>query len=308
MAFELAFDDERLEKALWALADDADPMPGLECIAGSETAHQRELAAAVLGRGGRLRLDRLRELTAEQPYRPERWLLLGAGLSAAAWDARGTARAEDVSDHAIRAQQELVAEARHALRQAAGLDRDDPVAWSELTGVVIGAPQHRSEPADVFARAGRDLFRAHSRRLTGLSRRWYGNQDKVLAFARARVERRPDGDPLHALIALAHIEGYVDGLTRGTVIGRFWRAWRYFDDATVQKETDAASGRLLAGDDEHPWAMAAHQVFAALYHQAHRPDRARPHLDRSGTRAAEWPWRYFGEPEQLFQAAKAQSN
>jgi hypothetical protein len=318
VAFDLAFSafpdlsDCPLEKALWALADDADPAPALELIAGAEDAHRREHAVSVLGAAGEHRLDQLRDLAHQQAYRPERWLLLGASLAAAAWAARGTARAERTTDRQIQDQQALVAEARGALRQAAALDRDDPVPWSELAGVVLGAPLHRSEPADVFKKAavlGPDLFRLHTRRLTGLTRKWYGNQTQVLAFARTRVADRPDGDPLLSLIALAHIEGYVDGLLRGNVIGRFWRAWRYFADPAVRRETDAAADRLLAGADagafaDHPWSMTAHQTFAALYHQAGEPGRARAHLELGGARPAVWPWRYFGDHEEQFTAAR----
>lgn len=311
MGFDLAFSDETLEKALWLLVDDGDPAPALELAAPGGDVHRRELAVSVLGAGGRLRLDQLRELARRQAYRPERWLLLGASLAAAAWVARGTAPAERADDRRIRAQQALVAEARGALRRAAALDRDDPVPWSELAGVVLGAPLYPGEPAEAFQRTvvlgSDDLYRAHTRHLIGLSRKWYGNQEHVLAFARARSAGRPDGHPLLALIALAHLEGYVDGLLRGGVLGRLWRAWRYFADPGVRRETDAAADRLLAGAAEfaaHPWAMSAHQAFAALYHRAGEPGRLRDHLLHGGDRPAVWPWRYFGDHEKVFAAAR----
>ncbi|WP_433216697.1 hypothetical protein ACQP00_08275 [Dactylosporangium sp. CS-047395] len=314
MGFDRAFSDEPLEKALWALADDGDPSAALELIAATDDPVHREHAVAILGGGGALRVEVLREVAAQQAYRPERWLLLGASLAAAAWSVREDNHAKPVvTERLVQEQQALVAEARSALRQAAALSRDDPVPWSELSGAVVCAPLHRTEAADTFKRAcilAPDLYGAHTRHLTGLTRRWYGSQDKVIAFARTRTEQRPDGHPLHALVALAHIEGYVDGLLRGTVVGRFWRAWRYFADSTVRRETDAAAERLLAGYDDfvdHPWTMSAHQAFAALYHQAGEPDRAKVHLELGGERAAVWPWRYFGEPEELFAAARTAS-
>ncbi|MFI5907377.1 hypothetical protein [Dactylosporangium sp. NPDC051541] len=311
MAFDRAFRDEYLEKALSALADDGDPTPALDLIAGTDDADRREHAVAVLGPGGVARIEQLRELATRQAYRPERWLLLGAALSAAAWAVREDNHATPVvTERLVQQQQALVAEARTALRQAAALSRDDPVPWSELTGAVICAPQHRTEPADVFKRArvlAPDLYAAHTRHLTGLTRRWYGSQDKVFAFARTRTADRPAGHPLHALIALAHIEGYVAGLLRGTVVGRFWRAWRYFADSKVRRETDTAADLLLSGHDEyatHPWTMTAHQAFAALYHQAGDTGRARTHLELSGEHAATWPWRYFGDPGDQFATAR----
>ncbi|MEU7874189.1 hypothetical protein [Dactylosporangium sp. NPDC049140] len=313
MVFDRAFSDETLEKALSALADDADPTAALELIVTTEDTATREHAVAILGAAGVTRIERLRELTAQQPYLPERWLLLGAALSAAAWAVRENNHAKPVvTERLVQEQQVLVAGARSALRQAAALSRDDPVPWSELAGAVVCAPLHRTEVADVFKRAcvlDSDLYAAHTRHLTGLTHRWYGNQDKVIAFALVRTAERPDGHPLHALVALAHIEGYVDGLLHGTVVGRFWRAWRYFADSKIRRETDTAADRLLAGHAEfatHPWTMHAHQAFAALYHQANEPGRARTHLELGGDRAAIWPWRYFGDPErQLATARKA---
>ncbi|GAA3299512.1 hypothetical protein Dvina_09030 [Dactylosporangium vinaceum] len=312
VGFDRAFTDEYLEKAQWALADDGDPTPALDLIAGTEDADRREHAVAVLGPAGALRIELLRGMAARQAYRPERWLLLGASLSAAAWAVREDNHATPVAtERLVQEQQALVAEARTALRQAAALSRDDPVPWSELTGAVICAPQHRTETADVFKRAcvlAPDLYAAHTRHLTALTHRWYGTQDKVLAFARTRTADRPDGHPLHALVALAHLEGYVDGLLRGTVVGRFWRAWRYFADSTVRRETDTAAARLLAGHAAyatHPWTIPAHQAFAALYHQAGDPAAARPHLALSGRHPTTWPWRYFGDPETQFTTARA---
>ncbi|MER7281419.1 hypothetical protein ABT369_43985 [Dactylosporangium sp. NPDC000244] len=310
MAFDQAFFDEPLEKAHWALADDADPTPALELIADTDDPAHREHVVAILGAAGTQRLDRLRELAAQQAYRPERWLLLGAALSAAAWAAReDNHTGPRATDRLIQEQQVLVAEARTALRQAAALSREDPVPWSELAGAVVCAPLHRTEVADAFKRAcvlQSDLYAAHTRHLTGLTRRWYGSQDKVIAFAQTRSAERPDGHPLHALVALAHIEGYVDGMLRGNVVGRFWRAWRYFADTKVRRETDAAADRLVAGYDDfatHPWTMSAHQAFAALYHQAGEPERLRTHLELGGDRPAIWPWRYFGDPEEQFRRA-----
>jgi hypothetical protein len=235
----------------------------------------------------------------------------GRGRAGSAWRVAWTGRAGRGVDTQVRRQQALVAEARSALRRAAALDRDDPVPWSELAGVVFAAPRHVTEAADAFRRAAilaPDLYLAHARHLLGLTRRWHGSPALVMAFAQVRAAGRPDGHPLLALVALAHIEGYVDGLLRGGVLGRCWRAWRYFADPEVRRETDAAADRLLAGAGDygsHPWAGAAHQAFAALYQRAGVPGRARAHLELGGDRAVVWPWRYFGEPERLFAAAQA---
>lgn len=303
---DLAWSDGSLDEALAALRS-ADPTPALDLVT-AVTGPSRERAVAVLAGVGRHHLPLLRELAGAQSYRPERWLLLGSSLAAAAWAARGSATTELTSDARFREQRTLTAEARGTLRRAAALDRTDPVPWSELTGVALGVPSHASELADAFGKAVAlepSLYRAYTRRLTGLTRKWYGTQADTLTFARTHSAGRPDGDPLHALIPLAHIEGYVDSLMRGNAITRVWRVLRYFSDKRLRAEVDAASARLLAGPSGHPWSMAAHQAFAALYHEASDPEHAKPHLERGGTRPARWPWGYFGDPAEVFTAARA---
>jgi hypothetical protein len=81
----------------------------------------------------------------------------------------------------------------------------------------------------------------------------------------------------------------------------------YLSKKEVRTEVDAASDRLLAGADQyadHPWSMAAHQVFAALYQDIPAHERARPHLERGGPRPMPWPWGYFGDEVEKFAAAR----
>jgi hypothetical protein len=41
-----------------------------------------------------------------------------------------------------------------------------------------------------------------------------------------------------------------------------------------------------------------------VYHHAQDELRSAPHLRRSGTRPAHWPWAYFGDPAAEFAAAR----
>lgn len=204
----------------------------------------------------------------------------------------------------------LTTQARAALRRATDLAPDDPVPWSLLLTCAHGVPESEGEHEALFARATRnhpDLFGANCTQLGNLTRKWYGSQRQVLDFARERTRALPDGHPLLALTAYAHIEGYLDGFMRGNVIGRTWRAIRYFRDKDVRAEIDAASDRLLTGADafaDHPRSIAAHQAFAMLYHRAEDELRSAPHLMRSGMRPARWPWAYFGDHRTEFADAR----
>jgi hypothetical protein len=204
----------------------------------------------------------------------------------------------------------LAEQGRKALRRAAELAPEDPVPWSVLLHCVSGSTDDPGELDEIFARVqelGPDLYSANQVRLGALTRKWYGSQEQALAFARERTQDLPPGHPLLALVASVHIEGMIDGGMRGNVIGRIWRTMRYLSKKEVRAEVDAASDRLLAGADQyadHPWSMAAHQVFAALYQDIPAHERARPHLERGGPRPMPWPWGYFGDEVEKFAAAR----
>lgn len=306
----LAWSDSRLETALPALVR-RDVRPALALLAATrEDADRRELYVDVLGGAGQHLLADLRAVADERPDDPDRWLLLGSSLSEASWTARGAAVIEHTSDEQIHGMVNLAQQGRKALRRSADLAPKDPVPWSVLLHCASGSTDDPGELDRIFARVqelGPDLYSANQVRLGTLTRKWYGSQEQALVFARELTHDLPPGHPLLALIASVHIEGMIDGGMRGNVIGRIWRTMRYLSKKEVRAEVDAASDRLLAGADQyadHPWSMAAHQVFAALYQDIPAHDRARPHLERGGPRPMPWPWGYFGDEVETLAAAR----
>ncbi|HLL69461.1 MAG TPA: hypothetical protein VK453_27645 [Micromonosporaceae bacterium] len=305
----LAWSDQRLEVAMSALARH-DPRPALAVLAATRSDyHRRALCVDVLGHVGQHLLPELRTLVEESNDDPDRWLLLGAALSAAGATARGADVIERTSDEQIDGMQRLTAQGSKALRRAARLAPQDPVPWAELQHCVMGSSD-RGELDEVFSRVDRlapDLYPANVIRLMTLTRKWYGSQEETLAFARARTVDLPPGHPLLALVPLAQIEGLVDLMMRGNAVTRVWRYMRFSTNKTVLAEVDAASHRLLADGATyraHPAFMQAHQAFASYYHQVTEPRRARPHLECGGPRPAAMPWGYFGDAVEEFQAAR----
>lgn len=306
----LAWSDPQLDTAVRALAR-RDPQPALDVLAATrDDADRRELAVEVLAVAGQHALADLQTFAEERTADADRWLLLGGSFAAAAWTARGADVAERTSLDQFEGLASFAEQSRAALHHATELAPQDPVPWSELLRCAVGALDHDGELDEIFAQVqklGPDLYAANQARLGGLTRKWYGSQEQALAFARQRTERLPAGHPLLALVAAAHIEGLLDGLMRGTVIGRMWRHLRYLANTQVRAEVDGASDRLLGGGDRydsHPRTMAAHQMFAAFYRQADDTERARPHLERGGCRPMPWPWGYFGEYAEEFAAAR----
>lgn len=287
-----------------------DLTPAFDLLAATRAQpHRRALAVEVLGAAGTAVLPALRAAVRERPDDVNRLLVLGSAQSSAAWVARGAAYAEHTSDDQFRGLVDLTRQARSTLRRAAEADPDDPAPWCAMMPGALGAPEHDDEAAKVFAEAESrvpDVFGVVHRRLQTLAEKWYGSHDEMFAFARARTEALPDGHPLWSLVPVAHIEVHIANLSNGNLLKRFWRAMTYLGKARA--EVNAASDRLLAGPDDEPNSLAAHQMFAVFYHEAdHDDDQARfaAHLARSGDRAARWPWGYFGEPDVLFTAARA---
>lgn len=305
----LAFSDPALEAAMWALVGGA-PQAALDLFALTHAdPDRRELHTEVLGQAGQRQLGELRRLADRDPADPDRWLLLGSALAHAAWSARGADVAENTTDAQIHGLITFTGQAREALAKVRKLAPADAVPWSVLLDCAQGVPEQDGEHEELFNRAVERhplLYGAHATRLGTLTRKWYGSQREVLEFARTRTAPLPDGHPLHALTAHAHIEGYLDGAMRGNFIGRTWRLSRYFRNAEIRREVDAGSDRLLASDAYagHPRFIVAHQAFAMVYHHAQDEGRSAPHLERSGTRPARWPWAYFGDHREEFANAR----
>jgi hypothetical protein len=306
---DLAWSDPALEVALWALVR-GETQPALDLLAATQAElDRRELYVEVLGEAGQKRLADLRQLVNRDSDDVDRWLLYGSAIVNAAWTARGADVAERTTAAQFGGFIELTEQARAALRQAATLAPGDHVVWSSLMHCAHAIPAHDREQREFFAKATRDgqlLYGAHVSMLSSLTRKWYGSQQHVLEFARERTATLPDGHPLHALTAYAHIEGYLDGTMRGSRLARIWRLMRYFNHKVVRAEIAAGSDRLLASDAyaAHPRFIAAHQAYAMVFHHAEDERRSAPHLMRSGTRPAYWPWAYFGEPAEEFAKAK----
>lgn len=306
---DYAWSDPGLETAVWPMIR-GEVQPGLDLL-GSCRAEpdRREIAVQVLGSASQRRLPAVRALVDRDPGDADRWLLYGSALANAAFTVRGADTAEHTTETQFMGMAAFLAQAREALDRASTLAPDDHAAHCLLLQCAIAMADHDGEHQKIFAtiveRHPQSYF-GHTLMLTALTRKWYGSQRQVREFARDRTAAVPDGHPLLALTAYAHIEGYLDGAMRGGRVGKVWRLMRYFKDTTVLAELHAGSDRLLASPAYagHPQFIAANQAYAMVFHRAEDEARSAPHLMRSGTRPARWPWLYFGDHHAEFNAAR----
>jgi hypothetical protein len=255
-------------------------------------------------------LQELQDRQARQPDDPDLWLLTGAAQTEAGYRARGYAIASYTSDEKVRGMATQMSRAGVSLRRAAQLLPDDPapaVIRMTCAQVAGGRGQLHEAWQEVVARGGEEIYEANRVRLVSLTRKWYGSMDDCFAFARDRTRELPDGHPLLAMIALAHVESYLDRRMAGSTPARLLAYYSYLRRPAVRAELNAASKRLLAGAAGfagHPALPEAHQAFACAYHFGGAHRRARPHLERGGAAAA-FPWRYFGDAQEVFNRARA---
>jgi hypothetical protein len=306
---DFAWSDPGLETAVWAMIR-GEVQPGLDLLAACRPeVDRREIVIQVLGAASQRQLTALRELVDRDPGDADRWLLYSGALANAAFTARGAATADHTSEAQFLGMADLLEQARDALARASGLAPHDHVPYCLLLQCAIAMADHEGEHQEIFAKILERhpwSYFGHTLMLTALTRKWYGSQRQVREFARERTATVPDGHPLLALTAHAHIEGYLDGAMRGGRLGKVWRLLRYFKDRTVLAELQTGSARLLASPTfaGHPQFIAANQAYAMVFHHAEDAIRSAPHLLRSGNRPARWPWLYFGDPHAEFAAAR----
>ncbi|MFS8101314.1 hypothetical protein LFM09_29730 [Lentzea alba] len=299
-------DDELMDTAVALVSGDLDRALGL-IAATRDQPHRRELVLDVLGGAGNVVLPQLLDAEEEQPGNVHLLLLLGSAQSVAGWQERGSAGADQTGADQWAGLRKFSARAHRNLQFAAELDPDDFAPWALMMSMAVAMPTHRREAAEVYEEVTKrvpDLYGAAFRRLHAACQKWYGSHDEMFGFARGTVEGLPDGHPLLALIPAAHIEMHLYLTWKSSFVVRVWEAFTRSHLKKQRAEVDAASDRLLAGTDDHPRSLRAHQVFAMYYFDVGADDRLARHLARSGERASGWPWGYLGDPQEQLERAR----
>ncbi|MEV4318128.1 hypothetical protein [Actinocrispum sp. NPDC049592] len=307
----LAWRDDDLEQAAAALVG-GEVRPAYELLRSTHDPDRRDLRADVLGDVGKELHETISAFADERERDSSAQLLKGSALRSAAWAVRRRAVAKRASDEDRGRLFFLAACAMDALATAGRLAPDDGVPWSQHISAIHVVAREVSNVDDFHRRMAErspDLYAGTVSWLSAQSGRWHGSTDRLVAFARERTSALPDGHPLLALIPHGRLEGWLDTMLKANIVVRIRDFYRngYFKRPAVKSEVDTASDRILSGDGafrEHPWAMTAHQTFAAYYAHASDSVRLRSHLELSGPRAALQPWSFFGDPTKEFAEAR----
>jgi hypothetical protein len=244
-------------------------------------------------------LDELRERARTLRAGPEAAdarALLARALVVAAWDRRGPGWAADVPDDVWKPFRVLLEEADEAAYDA--LERSGDHAGAAASRMVsalgLGLPRdewwHRFE---VARRAKPTLWPAHASMLSALCAKWYGNDELMWDFARRTVAQAPAGDPVVAVLPIAHLEQLLSYSRAQTPDA----ARRWANDLRTGADDLAAAGARWAGagtPPPHPMAYQSHQLFGYALTMAGDKPRARSHYTAGSRRLGGLPWDFVG--------------
>ena len=230
----------------------------------------------------------------EKDGRAAALLISGARHVNWGWEARTSALAKDVGQEQWRTFHERLHVGEEHLLQAAELRPDWVTPWRRLLtsarGMSLGPTVSEVRLRAALRREPLDLH-VHLEWLSQLQPRWGGEPGQALQFARDALSRTPQGHPLGCVIAMAHIEEWVEVEGSGVLV------------------TDEIRGELRAAAEHsilHPayvrgpgW-QGDFNMFAmalSLAGEQHTVRRVFQELDGAYTR---WPWTYFEEPKKQF--------
>ncbi|SPL88642.1 unnamed protein product [[Actinomadura] parvosata subsp. kistnae] len=265
--------------------------PGLELIRQARGDHElRALRVQQLAVAGAAHTEAIRRVGDGDA---DGLLWLGAALIEQAWAIRGGSYAAYVSDDRFTRFWEVLSSAADPLRQAAEALPDDPVPWDRLQRHAIGMQSGRAELDRLWAElTARDshLYLGHYGRVQALCAKWYGSDQEVLAFARKTTASARPGDPVTAMVPLAHFE-VVWSRINETEQPAQEVLEAYFGSSDVIDALVEAADKWQDGSQPHPRALDAQHLFGAAFYFGGHPTRAQRLLAGAGRRMPEiLPW------------------
>lgn len=209
-----------------------------------------------------------------------------------AWDARGSGRAKTVKEDAWPVFHRRLVVGDADLARAAELDPDDPAPhafsiWAAM-GLSLGQQEVRRRYDQAAKREPFHTGAAYAM-IQATARKWGGSHEAMFAFARDLSGRAPEGHSAHKVIALAHIEAWLDRSAE--------KQRTYFSQPAVKDEVRAAAARSIrspryqVADSVLQWSDR--NAFAFCFRQMGDWDAQLAQMEIIGTRITQAPWQYL---------------
>ncbi|MFG3249371.1 hypothetical protein [Streptomyces sp. NPDC048187] len=235
-----------------------------------------------------------RAVAEDAEHRATALLISGARHVAWGWEARTTARAANVTREQWRVFRERLETAEEHLLRAAELRPDWITPWRRLLtsarGMSLGDDVKRARREAALRRDPLDL-ETHVEWVSQLQPRWGGRPGQAMTYARKVFTRAPEGHRLGCVVAMAHIEDWVESDSPSCL-----------DLPYIQAELrDAAKHSILhPAYERRPGWQQDFSVFAmalSLASEGVVAPRVFHELDGAYT---PWPWTYMAQPEKAY--------
>jgi hypothetical protein len=230
----------------------------------------------------------------DKEHRATALLISGSRHISWGWEARTSARAVNVTQEQWRIFHERLEIAEEQLLEAAELRPDWVTPWRRLLtsgrGMSLGPAVNETRRDAALRRDPLDL-ETHIEWVSQLQPRWSGEPGQALAFAREAFAGAPDGHRLGCVIAMAHIEEWVESDSQN-----------HLDTPQVQEELrEAARRSILHPAYERPlgWQEDFNIFAMALALSAESIVAPRVFHELGGAYTS-WPWTYMAEPEKTY--------
>ncbi|WP_405714040.1 MULTISPECIES: hypothetical protein [unclassified Streptomyces] len=235
-----------------------------------------------------------RAVEEDKEHRATALLISGARHINWGWEARTAERAVNVTQDQWRVFHERLHIAEEQLFEAAELRPEWVTPWRCLLtsgrGMSLGPVVNRTRLDAALRRDPLDL-ETHIGWVSQLQPRWSGEPGEALAFARDAFARTPQGHRIGCVIAMAHIEEWVESERADCL-----------QTPEIQAELrNAADHSILhPAHVRRPGWQQDFNMFAmalSLAGERHTVRRVFQALDGACT---DWPWSYFAEPQKQF--------
>jgi hypothetical protein len=230
----------------------------------------------------------------DEEHRATALLISGARHISWGWEARTAALAADVTQEQWRLFHERLHLAEEQLLEAAELRPEWITPWCRLLtsgrGMSLGPAVNETRLDAALRRDPLDP-EVHLEWVSHLQPRWGGEPGQALAYAREAFTGAPDGHRLGCVIAMAHIEEWVESGSHDCL-----------DTPGIQAELrDAAKRSILhPAYERRPGWQQDFNMFAmalSLAAESLACPRVCHELDGAFT---PWPWKYMAQPEKAY--------
>ncbi|MFF3498663.1 hypothetical protein [Streptomyces sp. NPDC003247] len=239
----------------------------------------------------------LERAVAESPGDPLPRTLLAHRYVSLGWDIRGSARAQHVSRSQFERFHAWLRRAEQLLIEVCAEQPAYAPAWTvrlmTARGLELGQAEARRR-YDRLSAHHPHHYAAQTQLLQQICPKWGGSWDAAHGFARECAAAAPDGTNAGALVALAHVEHWLD--LEGTEGGAYMRGVPVRDDLRFAAQVSVLHPSYRPDGN----AIGAHSAFAFAFSIGGHFADAAPHFAFLGDRASEFPWQYTNDPRASF--------